>query len=1316
MMDTRASTRARLSVLPVLIALTFNLMAPVLSVALPAGTPEALSPRVAEAAADPQHVNITLQGCRNPSVNLETTNFVCADGDYTTGNLGKTWNELDLVPHRITTSLGTQAAATELYTVGVVADHLESGVPGYDFISVPVVNAAKSHASCSVSASALLTATPGIGGTDTSMYRLLDISQAKGSTCVFDYYERLAIGSHKFPGSSLHSNLTNQSLGSAGIGNKDVSIPVKEILPQEIEKTMSATRGQSYGWSINKSADPTTLHFPNTCLETAGARSATVNVTVTWTRSGPTASGVTTLTTNIYATNPAHRSVIVQVTDHIYEGAGQTVLLDTATSAPVSVAAGAQDVLILTHEIQYTGEATTFNDVATATYVDEDLEIPVPGTTQATASATTQPAAGPITDASVLITDTESITGDGLSFSVATPSLGAFTGGYVAGTATTGPVGWQYTATDSGSVTFTKTVLVDGPMITSGTLSDLATIVGAAGTIASANASTSISTDALVSLAINKQIPSGSLRSGESVTFNFAVYAGTEASGTPIATPSITISHPNLSGSVNVNGLEPGTYTVRELPLANWASHSDQTTTIALPSCSGSVSFNNSTLAPDLSIEKTADAGTVDAGDPIGFSIVVSNDDEAGTGIAKDVTLTDALPGSSALGVSWQVDEVLLDGSSVGDPSAYCQISGSAPTQTLNCEFGDLAPGGTAEVKVSSATSAPEGCETATLRNTAKAQASNHDEIQASASVTIECPDLEITKSPDGAVVSAGDDISFTITVTNHGPGSAKDVVLDDELPAGFAWAEDPDLAECAITDGSLHCDIGDLAEGESFSVTVTASTSGEHCGENALVNTAVAGADNHADVSDTGDITIDCPDVRVDKEPVSSPISAGEQAQFTILVWNDGPGVAYDVEVTDTLPAGTIWELLDDGGMSCSTELVPGQQSITCSLDELAPGAENALTIVIGYETTQDDCGTLNNLVTVLASNEPEANASNNSDTALVVVECPGLNIVKTADADSIVAGDEASFTITVWNNGGESGNGTAFDVVLHDELPAGLSWEWELLQGSATCAVASSVEEGQPKQQSIDCELGTLEPSTMEGGVIIRVFAETTREDCGMLLNEAWAEASNSDRVSDDAEMTVTCPTLTIEKEADADEIVISGPNDDLQVDPAVITWTLTYTLTDGPVTNAVITDELPTGLVYVPDSASDGGVYDAATNTLTWTFPTLSASGSVTFRTTVDPETISRVAPTVNVAVISSDQTPEDEGQDQVSVVVEPPPLAGTPTPRESTLPDTASGVGINGEPITIPVELLVLMFLGSLGALALANVRTARSRGR
>ncbi len=193
----------------------------------------------------------------------------------------------------------------------------------------------------------------------------------------------------------------------------------------------------------------------------------------------------------------------------------------------------------------------------------------------------------------------------------------------------------------------------------------------------------------------------------------------------------------------------------------------------------------------------------------------------------------------------------------------------------------------------------------------------------------------------------------------------------------------------------------------------------------------------------------------------------------------------------------------------------------------------------------------------------------------------------------------------------------------------------------------------------------------------------------------------------------MIVRVPTLVLGKVASTELITITGPNDAMVASPSVVTWTLSYTLTNGPVANAVITDEIPVGFEFL--DASDGGTL--VDGVVTWTFPTLTESGSVTFRTTVDPETISRVAPTVNVAVIDSDETPEDEGDDSVRVTREAE-LGGNPTPPPTPappLPDTSVGLGLNGEPVTVPIELLAAFFIGSLGGLTLVNVK-ARNRRR
>ena len=190
------------------------------------------------------------------------------------------------------------------------------------------------------------------------------------------------------------------------------------------------------------------------------------------------------------------------------------------------------------------------------------------------------------------------------------------------------------------------------------------------------------------------------------------------------------------------------------------------------------------------------------------------------------------------------------------------------------------------------------------------------------------------------------------------------------------------------------------------------------------------------------------------------------------------------------------------------------------------------------------------------------------------------------------------------------------------------------------------------------------------------------------------------------------VPVPTLLVDKVASTETITISGPNDALVATPSVVTWTLSYTLTNGPLTGVVISDPVPTGFTFL-DATNGGTLVDGS---VVWNLGNVSANGSVSFRTTVNPATISRIAPTTNVATIDSNETPPDTGQDSVTVVVSPPPLAGNPPPRpQPVLPNTAAGIGIDGTPITVPIELLVAFFIGSLGALTLASART-RSRRR
>src|SRR5207247_7870299 len=128
------------------------------------------------------------------------------------------------------------------------------------------------------------------------------------------------------------------------------------------------------------------------CATSDEERTATLTVTVSWTRNAASANGDITVTTHVFATNPAARVITVNVTDKVYTGSTQTTQVGSdSNSGDVDIPANTTNALVLTDtKTVASGTATSFNDVATATYKDKLTGIPVVGTTTASASANIQ--------------------------------------------------------------------------------------------------------------------------------------------------------------------------------------------------------------------------------------------------------------------------------------------------------------------------------------------------------------------------------------------------------------------------------------------------------------------------------------------------------------------------------------------------------------------------------------------------------------------------------------------------------------------------------------------------------------------------------------------------------------------------------------------------------------------------------------------------------------------------------------------------------------------------------------------------------------
>lgn len=138
-------------------------------------------------------------------------------------------------------------------------------------------------------------------------------------------------------------------------------------------------------------------------------------------------------------------------------------------------------------------------------------------------------------------------------------------------------------------------------------------------------------------------------------------------------------------------------------------------------------------------------------------------------------------------------------------------------------------------------------------------------------------PAVSIDKSTSTGTISAGDVAKFAVTVTNSGTDAAKNLVVEDLLPAGPTWSFDGAApAGCAIADVTVDdqtrqkvtCTVAALGAGASFTFNVLATTSPATCAT--YNNTASATGSN------TGPIAPDSAMVECTKLPEPPPPAPG--------------------------------------------------------------------------------------------------------------------------------------------------------------------------------------------------------------------------------------------------------------------------------------------------------------------------------------------------------------------------------------------------------------------------------------------------------
>lgn len=507
--------------------------------------------------------------------------------------------------------------------------------------------------------------------------------------------------------------------------------------------------------------------------------------------------------------------------------------------------------------------------------------------------------------------------------------------------------------------------------------------------------------------------------------------------------------------------------------------------------------------------------------------------------------------------------------------------------------------------------------------------------------------DLAISKDADPDPTTAGEQLSYDITVVNNGSNTAINVAVTDTLPLDVIYNTDTDTCTFSAGTGSggedqLFCDLGDIPAGAEHSFTIQVTIDPDLVaiagGPTSITNIATVSHDRHdPDLSNNtataSTIVNEEADLRVTKEcKPDQSVQAGDEATCTITIENLGPSTARNVTALDAhLSNGTFtFGVITPGSCTATPNPQVGSGVVTCNLGDLAAGDS----IIVKVPVSADGPYDINDQVTV-SSDTPDPDPGNNQAADAVSVRTVSdLSLTKSDSPDPVVAGDILTYNLTVTNNGPS----TAINVVIEDVLPSGVRID-------SVSASGGSCNAGVPGNASLPttCAFGSLANGASETmTIVVTVLPDAS----GILHNSAQASSDNLDL--DNSNNLASAYTVVT---AAADLAVAKSDNPD----PAVAGGQLTYEVTvanNGPSTarDVELMDTLPAEVSFIGARVSNGTgtcvLLEVPPDTVLCDLNDLNAGGGVTvfIDVRVDPS-VPNGTSISNTATVSSSTADPD-----------------------------------------------------------------------
>ncbi|MEU8774981.1 hypothetical protein [Streptomyces sp. NPDC048606] len=378
----------------------------------------------------------------------------------------------------------------------------------------------------------------------------------------------------------------------------------------------------------------------------------------------------------------------------------------------------------------------------------------------------------------------------------------------------------------------------------------------------------------------------------------------------------------------------------------------------------------------DLKVVKSTTQSTVPAGDPVTYTVTVSNSQ------ANDVTgavVRDTVP--ELTGVSWTCK--------AGTGGTCGAASGSGNVLDTKA---DLKRGGSVTYTITG--NAP--AQPSSLSNTATVTAPTDrtdtnpaDNTSTASAVTVTArADLAAEKEGVGAgPVAPGEEFEYRITARNLGPSHTQTVLMSDTLPGPLRFVSS--VSGCTATGQQLSCPArGPVNAGASVAWQVRVRLDPAYAGDGTdLGNVASVrqGLPDPQPANNTSAATGPPGGLAAARANLSltkaaqdrTPVAPGETFTYTVTVRNAGPSVARRVRVTDPLPAGLVFVSGADGCTASGRDVTCGTEAV------VDPGGSRSWTFTVRVDPAYAGDGVALRNTATAASDTADPDPADNSGSA---------------------------------------------------------------------------------------------------------------------------------------------------------------------------------------------------------------------------------------------------------------------------------------------------------------------------------------------